>query len=141
MHRRPQRSLCSDTFLLYTTLFRSVLGELGSGEPAHGGDNGGDLAVRQGEQASAGEVDALADREGVALMPRNTIRGFGKHLIDAAFLDPAQHYPQAGPCVFVDTRGALYCIVRERFGDQSRSEEARVGNEGGSTVRSRWCAY
>src|SRR3546814_6762757 len=51
-------------------------------------------------------------------MPRNTIRGFGKHLIDAAFLDPAQHCPQAGPCVFVDTRGAMYCIVRERFGDQ-----------------------
>src|SRR3546814_18128114 len=91
-----------------------VLAELGIGEPAHGGDNVGDLAVRQGEQASAGEVDALADREGVALMPRNTIRGFGKHLIDAAFLDPAQHCPQAGPCVFVDTRGATYFIVRER---------------------------
>src|SRR3546814_14181546 len=90
-----------------------VLAELGIGEPAHGGDNVGDLAVRQGEQASAGEVDALADREGVALMPRNTIRGFGKHLIDAAFLDPAQH----------------------------RSEERRVGKECVSTCRSRWSRY
>src|SRR3546814_14521206 len=108
MRRRPPRSTRTDTLLPYTTLFRSVLGELervrGEREPMVAMAQGFGVAFLRVELARHGEALSRRFVEG------NAIAGYvGKEGTAAREL-------------------VIYV----------RSEERRVGKECVSTCRSRW---
>src|SRR3546814_11738163 len=120
MIRRPPRSTRTDTLFPYTTLFRSNL--------LHArivGNHVGDAAIDM--QAAD---DAAAD----------ALDHFGDHAFRPALVVEADHAHQH--TVALHQRAHLprrqEHDLAARLGNQDRSAERRVGNEGVSTCRSMW---
>src|SRR3546814_15274040 len=123
MIRRPPRSTRTDTLFPYMTLFRSRDRRHGRGGGAHrlrfaADGRGADLAERPRRQGFQG-VDEMSGslhrREVVA----GLLAGRDENLLVVSGLGSS--------CWDVEAAG--------------RSEERRVGKEGGGTYRSRWSPY
>lgn len=75
-------------------------------------------AVHQREETAPGKLQPLSYGEGIALMPRDTVRRFGQHLLDPAGLDAQQHRVQPGPLRALDAGGAADGVIGEDFLDR-----------------------
>src|SRR3546814_19169522 len=117
MIRRPPRSTRTDTLFPYTTLFRSIIGDLIA-----------EAAILQPLLDIAGDHD---DRDiGLRRMLADVMRQFQTIHVGQ---------PQRGGDQ-IDS-ALLQCGARLRTGAAARSEERRVGKECVSTCRSRWSPY
>src|SRR3546814_12455481 len=144
MIRRPPRSTRTDTLFPYTTLFRSF-GRRGQGTARGLQESGFEPRISYCTPANAGE-DHPHPRNRVAGEPMSgdgplRRRGHGKRnqimsiLIDKNTKDITQG--MTGATGTFHTEQAL-AYGTKMVGGVTRSEESRVGKEGGRTCRSRW---
>src|SRR3546814_14627878 len=140
MIRRPPRSTRTDKLFPYTTLFRSPLPFV---ERRRSGRVAGLALSQQGVDrfGAVGAAKLFADRAVAeqARYPRQRLQ-----VIGAGCLRCQQHEDQVNRMIVdgieVDRRLQSGEEAIEAIQLRYRSEEGRVGKEGVSTCRSRWCA-